>query len=252
MIPDQVEKYLQSLVDRNSNEIIVKMKEINLASDGYLKNCVGIIMDGTRQIFEYLIQPWTAMDPRIPKLLGFKADVIIPKPISQTTFEDMIDTPLKINDNLAFISFGPSSNQLVVCQEENILHEEDLQKAMDNIRTHGKEVNNVEKGLVFACQWSEDGWVIDFTFHCYLKRSILKFRYFFYCRNYYRALVNNINVNLKKVRVRFIDYGNQAEEGFDNLRFLSEEALKIPVLAKLINLADVPEQPLKDPQIGNR
>jgi len=114
-----------------------------------------------------------------------------------------------------------------VCQEENILHEEDLQKAMDNIRTHGKEVINVEKGLVFACKWSEDG-------------------------NYYRALVNNINVNLKKVRVRFIDYGNQAEEGFDNLRLLSEEALKIPVLAKLINLADVPEQPLKDPQIGNR
>ena len=227
MIPDQVEKYLQSLVDRNSNEIIVKMKDINLASDGYLKNCVGIIMDGTRQIFEYLIQPWTAMDPRIPKLLGFKADVIIPKPISQTTFEDMIDTPLKINVHLAVISFGPSSNQLVVCQEENILHEEDLQKAMDNIRTHGKEVNNVEKGLVFACKWSEDG-------------------------NYYRALVNNINVNLKKVRVRFIDYGNQAEEGFDDLRLLSEEALKIPVLAKLINLADVPEQPLKDPQIGNR
>ena len=69
---------------------------------------------------------------------------------------------------------------------------------------------------------------------------------------HFRALVNNINVNLKKVRVRFIDYGNQAEEGFDNLRLLSEEALKIPVLAKLINLAKVPEQSLKDPQIGNR
>ena len=218
---------MQSLFDRNSNEIIVKMKDINFASEGYLKNCVGMVMDGSRQIFEYLIQPWTVMDPRIPKLLGFKPDVIVPKPISQTTFEDMNDTPLKINDNLIFISFGPSSNQLVVCKEENIVHEDDLQTAMENIRTDGKEVNNVEKGLVYACQWSEDG-------------------------NYYRALVSNINMNLKKVRVRFIDYGNQAEESFENLRLLSQEALKIPVLAKLINLADVPEQPLKDPQIGNR
>ena len=69
---------------------------------------------------------------------------------------------------------------------------------------------------------------------------------------FYRALVGDVNKNLGKVKVRFIDYGNQSIEPFKNVREFPREALKYPELAKLVNLDGFSEHSIKDPQIRNR
>ena len=166
------------------------------------------------------------MDSRIPKLLG------IPSLLSKgkLMYEDLEDIPLKKGDELVFISFGPSSNLLIITTIEVIIHEDELTELMGKeveITAKRIECSALVKGQIVAARWTED-------------------------EKMYRALIHDINTNLGKVKVRFIDYGNQSIEPFGNLFELPESASKIPVLSKLIQLDDVPDRPNKDPQVGNR
>ena len=145
-------------------------------------------------------------------------------------YEDLEDPPLKKGDELVFISFGPSSNLLIACNLEVIIHEDELTEVMgkfEEIVAKPMEVSELVKGQIVAARWTDDDKM-------------------------YRALIHAINTNLKKVKVRFIDYGNQSIEPFGNLFELPDAASKIPILSKLIELDNVPAFNLKDPQVGNR
>ena len=78
-----------------------------------------------------------------------------------------------------------------------------------------------------VCQWSDDD-------------------------NYYRAVITDVNANDKKVRVRFVDYGNQSVEPITRVRELPDTLLKYPIMAKLMALSGVPEHPIKDVGVANR
>ena len=165
------------------------------------------------------------MDSRIPKLLGLPSLIK-----GKIMYEDLEDPPVKKGHDLVYISFGPSSNLLIVTTIDIILHEEDLIEFMAKeveIVSKPMESSTLVKGQIVAARWSED-------------------------EKMYRSLITDINLNLGKVKVRFIDYGNQSIEKFGNLFELPEAASKIPVLAKLIQLDGVPDRPNKDPQVGNR
>ena len=78
-------------------------------------------------------------------------------------------------------------------------------------------INELVKNQIVTCQWSEDN-------------------------SYYRAVVTEINKDQKKIRVRFIDYGNQSVEPLTKIRELPELVLKFPVMAHLVKLHGVPER----------
>ena len=134
-------------------------------------------------------------------------------------YEDLEDPPVKKGHDLVYISFGPSSNLLIVTTIDIILHEEELIEFMAKeveIVSKPMESSSLVKGQIVAARWSED-------------------------EKMYRALITDINLNLGKVKVRFIDYGNQSIEKFGNLYILPKlYGSRIPALAKLIDLDGVP------------
>ena len=145
--------------------------------------------------------------------------------------EDLKISPLQKGHKIKIECMGGSSNFWIVCNpNEILLYENELAKLLRRVEMFSKtplDSSCLVKGQIVAARWSED-------------------------EKMYRALITDINLNLGKVKVRFIDYGNQSIEKFGNLFELPEAASKIPVLAKLIQLDGVPDRPNKDPQVGNR
>lgn len=60
------------MIEINSNTVQFRILEKNMTKKGLLKSFnVDMIEDADgKSLAPYLIQPWTAMDSRIPKLLG--------------------------------------------------------------------------------------------------------------------------------------------------------------------------------------
>ena len=52
--------------------------------------------------------------------------------------------------------------------------------------------------------------------------------------------------------VRFLDYGNTSSESIENIRKLPEAATMFPLLAKKVELYDVPDVPSKDVKFENK
>ena len=178
-----------------------------------------MLEDRKKPLFDYSILPWTAMDQRIPKLLG---------QVETFKFSDLPTTTLTVGDKLLFIDFGSSSNRMIVTKEKDVIHEENIIKHLENLENNGKKIiDEIKEGQVVACKWTED-------------------------KLFYRSLINKVNNLKKRVRVRFLDHGNLSEEPFEHLYELPDEATKFPSLAHLIQLDGVEEFSMKDVQTANR
>ena len=213
------EKYINEVFEQKSDGIYIRLTDRNESCKGHLKNFIGTMLeDRKKPLFDYSILPWTAMDPRIPKLLG-QIEII--------KFSDLPTSTLKVGDKLLFIDFGPSSNRMIVTNEKDVIHEENILKHLENLENGGKIINEIKEGQVVACKWSED-------------------------KLFYRALVNKVNSLKKRVRVRFLDHGNLSEEPFEHLYELPDGATKFPSLAHLIQLDGIEEFSMKDVQTANR
>ena len=141
--------------------------------------------------------------------------------------EDIQDIPLKKGDEIILESMGLSSNYWIVSNPKEVqMYENDLFKLMKKVEMFSKPVvgSALVKGQIVAARWSED-------------------------EKMYRAIIHEINTHLGKVKVTFIDFGNQSIEPFKHLFELPTFiASKIPMLAKIIDLAAVPTLK-KDPQM---
>ena len=70
---ETVEKYIRKMIEINSNTVQFRIVEKNMTKkEGLLKSLSADMIEESRgkSLAQYLIQPWTAMDSRIPKLLG--------------------------------------------------------------------------------------------------------------------------------------------------------------------------------------
>ena len=129
------------------------------------------------------------------------------------------DIPLKKGDEIIFENMGISSNYWIVSNPKEVkMYEEELTKLMEKIDTFAKPVvgSALVKGQIVAARWSED-------------------------EKMYRALITEIDTNLGKVKVRFVDYGNHGIVSFAHIFELPKFfASRIPILAKIIDLEGVP------------
>ena len=143
--------------------------------------------------------------------------------------EDIQDFPLKKGDEIILESMGLSSNYWIVSNPKEMqMYENDLAKMMKIVEMFAKPVvgSALVKGQIVAARWTKD-------------------------EKMYRAIIHEINTHLGKVKVTFIDYGNQSIEPMKHLFELPKFiASKIPILAKIIDLAAVPAiKKDPDPQI---
>ena len=143
---------------------------------------------------------------------------------------DFPDPPFKKGDKLIFQDFGPlKSNTFVAILEQNY---EFLESVLDIMEIEAPKQEKIPIGdlvinQIISCQWSED-------------------------KNWYRALVKQVCLEKKKVKVRFVDFGNSADEPVENIRELPESAVEFPVLGKLVNLDGVESVPIKDVVVKNK
>ena len=166
----------------------------------------------------FILHPWHKYDPSVRDLLGL--------PRSTIMLKDLDKKNLQINDEVVFVSFH-SSNQMVVWLVKDVEHEEKLAEEIEIEGPKQALVANPTKGELVVCQWSDDD-------------------------TFYRAVITDVNATDKKVRVRFVDYGNQSVEPFGRVRELPDTLLKYPIMAKLMALNGVPEHPIKDVGVANR
>ena len=141
-------------------------------------------------------------------------------PSSILRVEDLKISPLQKGHKIKIECMGGSSNFWIVCNpNEILLYENELAKLLRRVEMFSKtplDSSCLVKGQIVAALWSKD-------------------------EKMYRAFITDINLNLGKVNVRFIDYGNQSIEPFKNLFVLPKlYGSKIPALAKLIDLDGVP------------
>ena len=173
--------------------------------------------------------------PENPSKRGFLAksqsQIIAAKAASLHTFSlrnpceiklgDLQNIPLKKGDEIIFERMGISSNYWIVSNPNELkMYENDLAKEMKKVEMFAKPVisSALVKDQIIAARWSED-------------------------KKMYRAIINEIDKEFGKVKVRFIDYGNHSFEPFGHLFQLSNMASKYPILAKIINLEAVPAVP---------
>ena len=171
-----------------------------------------------KALLDYILHPWYKFGREIPTLIGLER--------SRIMLKDLDTNPLKVKDEVIHVEFH-SSYQLIVWLKKDVDQEELLTKELEMEGPKQSKVQDPAKGELVVCQWSEDD-------------------------AYYRAVVSEFNKAEKKVKVRFVDYGNQSVEPLDRIRELPYTVVKYPIMAKLLTLYGVPEHPLKDVGVNNR
>ena len=171
-----------------------------------------------KALLDYILHPWYKFGREIPTLIGLER--------SRIMLKDLDTNPLKVKDEVIHVEFH-SSYQLIVWLKKDVDQEELLTKELEMEGPKQSKVQDPAKGELVVCQWSEDD-------------------------AYYRAVVSEFNKAEKKVKIRFVDYGNQSVEPLDRIRELPYTVVKYPIMAKLLTLYGVPEHPLKDVGVNNR
>lgn len=124
--------------------------------------------------------------------------------------------PIQDNAEVMMSSYDETTDRVVVQEVKDLLNESPskidllLEKELSKFKV---PILDPRKGCLVACKWSEED-------------------------RFYRGLILSVDPNRKKVKVRFIDYGNTAIEGFNKLAKLPSVLLdpKYPPLAHLVQL----------------
>ena len=88
---------------------------------------------------------------------------------------------MKKGDKLAFITFGLTPNLLIIVKEDLIFHEDKLVQILEKVEvSRPLPPFNLEKNLIVAARWNEDGKM-------------------------YRAVINEYDMGLKQAKIRFIE-----------------------------------------------
>ena len=214
-IPKTLTNMLQTVLKKDG-VIVAKVTEI-ISKTNSLR--VTFYESQGKALLDYILHPWHKFGREIPTLLGLDSSTRI-------MLKDLDTNPLKVNDEVIHVEFH-SSYQLIVWLKKDVDQEELLSKELEMEGPKQDKVQNPIKGELVVCQWSEDD-------------------------AYYRAVVSEHNKAEKKVRVRFVDYGNQSVESLERIRELPDTVVKFPIMAKLLTLYGVPEHPLKDVGVNNR
>ena len=171
-----------------------------------------------KALLDYILHTWHKFDKEIPTLLGLERSVLMLK--------DLDRNPLKVQDEVIHVDTH-SSFQLIVWLTKDVEQEMLLSKELEVEGPKQAKVQDPNKGELVICQWSDDD-------------------------SYYRAVINDYNKDEKKVKLRFVDYGNQSVEPLDRIRELPDTVIKYPIMAKLLALHGIPEHSLKDVGVKNR
>jgi hypothetical protein len=172
-------------------------------------------------ITNYMMYPWTCLDSRIPKAIGMPEDRVL--------ISNLEKIDVKVGDSVIKVGFGHSSNSLIVWRAVDVDLAGILAQIMitDGPKQPSVRLDDLVKNQIVTCQWSEDD-------------------------QFYRAVVTEINKSPMKVRVRFVDYGNNSFEDEKRLRLVPDLALTFPILANMLKLKDVPDKATKEIDVSNR
>ncbi len=208
-VSDSLTKFIQNL-HANDGGFCAKVVDVfrSRTTDHVLSVECTMLDKHEKPLINYCIYPWHQVDPRLPRL--FKP--VLPM-MGKVLFSDLKQTKIQVGDRLVKVDFGQNANAFIAMKIEDVEFDEQIAKMMaqEADRMPNIDIGDIVKGEIVACQWSED-------------------------EAFYRAAIIDINLPKRKVKVRFVDYGNVSIESIDNVRLLPHQTLKYPALAKLIKL----------------
>ena len=204
---DAVKPALSSQIKNMCEEVLCfKVQDIKKYKDGRLKKLNMVLIDDQDQpLIRYSAVPWYKGNPDVQNLLDVPADEVM--------LQDLKKSVVVVGDKVVKIGFGETCDMVVVVKAADVAKLTELKAVMEAEGAGAEGYTALPKeGQVVACRWSEDQGI-------------------------YRAVVRKVNAEQRKVRVRFLDYGNYSIEDLGNVYDLPDSALdseRFPCLASLL------------------
>eukprot|EP00094_Tigriopus_californicus_P006579 TCALIF_06335-PA protein Name:"Similar to TDRD1 Tudor domain-containing protein 1 (Homo sapiens)" AED:0.01 eAED:0.01 QI:165/0.7/0.72/0.90/0.8/0.90/11/100/1155 len=220
-LTSEMKALIRAQLVAEANICLGQIGDLISTSDQEIDHVNIVLMSGEERLAGFEAHPAYQIDERAERLQGWEKTMPTLTTLGVKSIGD--------NAKVMMTSYDETTDIVVVQEVKDVLSECHAQidaLLEKELRKFKVPIFEPRKGCLVACKWSEDDRL-------------------------YRAIILSIDPSRKKVKVRFIDYGNTAIEGYGKLAKLPSILLdpKYPPVAHLVKLDGVPSLDLNTPTV---